>query len=424
MQSGAYTYESLTSDLENIRLLKIHYCAEPTDLIPLTLKIVNPKDSHISYQALSYTWGPPTPHRFVLLNDRIFQVHQNLYDFLTTASKDEKFCDSEWLWIDQICIDQKNLIEKARQVARMAEIYESATGVHVWLGDGFAGGDELIHYINLSPSNASIQLRPHLLDYWNQLVQLPYWSRLWIVQEVILAKVITLWLGQARVVWGQFQHHADENELLYTIRKYPGAELGAGRLQQLVDQRNRVKHGENRRGLDWRQALAVQKGSKCLVRHDKIYGLLGLVRENLQVVPEYSLTVEDLYYQVLGAHLNDALSRVSDLGKKPALNVIAWFAKELRFELDLVSSVSDMAIADYLTQRLLQEHSHRRMQNKRYGILRNRWVALRIRRWAKTIPSIVHNGNFDWNQYNEGHRADELAVYLVNGDPRFFSSTV
>jgi hypothetical protein len=40
------------------------------------------------------------------------------------------------IWIDSICIDQANVVERNQQVSIVADIYRSAESVYVWLGRG------------------------------------------------------------------------------------------------------------------------------------------------------------------------------------------------------------------------------------------------------------------------------------------------
>src|SRR3569833_404843 len=44
------------------------------------------------------------------------------------------------IWVDALCINQDDLVERAQQVRMMAQIYSRASTVHIWLGDGHNGG--------------------------------------------------------------------------------------------------------------------------------------------------------------------------------------------------------------------------------------------------------------------------------------------
>jgi hypothetical protein len=45
----------------------------------------------------------------------------------------------EWIWIDQICIDQVNVRERGTQVNIMKDIYQKSEGTIIWLGPDIAG---------------------------------------------------------------------------------------------------------------------------------------------------------------------------------------------------------------------------------------------------------------------------------------------
>jgi hypothetical protein len=80
-----------------------------------------------SYSCLSYMWGESVTEYEVILNGRSFHVRKNLYQFLRMASRHPKHMRSA-LWIDAMCIDQNNDVEKGHQVKRMGDIYRLAIG--------------------------------------------------------------------------------------------------------------------------------------------------------------------------------------------------------------------------------------------------------------------------------------------------------
>ncbi|EUC44242.1 hypothetical protein COCMIDRAFT_53227, partial [Bipolaris oryzae ATCC 44560] len=96
------------------------------------------------YEALSYTWGPPLPTSTITVNEKPFEIRENLSDFLdririgiTLLDKhDCPLLHPKYLWIDQLCINQASEEEKSHQVSRMAGIYKQAQRVIVWLGRG------------------------------------------------------------------------------------------------------------------------------------------------------------------------------------------------------------------------------------------------------------------------------------------------
>ncbi|KAM7211763.1 Heterokaryon incompatibility protein (HET) domain containing protein [Rhypophila decipiens] len=90
---------------------------------------------YILYQALSYSWGssysPSASTSTIQCNDIPFSVTATLFDGLTRLRLPST---PRILWIDAICINQDNLLERAQQVDLMGEIYQGAGRVLVWLG--------------------------------------------------------------------------------------------------------------------------------------------------------------------------------------------------------------------------------------------------------------------------------------------------
>ena len=283
----------------------------------------------------------------------------------------------------------------------MDSIYRQARDVIIWLGTGFSGSDELTSYVNLASSNMSMHMQPELFEYWAKLVQIPYWTRLWICQEVILAKMITIWIGKSRIVWGQFQHHADENDLLTSISQRAGAERGAGCLRRLVDGRMRQNDEPARGEMSWRAALAVQKGSACFLQHDRIFGLLGLVKEELKIDVDYKIPMRTLFYKVLDKHMaDDARHHPWNLAWIPHLNSLAYFVKDLRYEMGLKKEITDTELATYLRETLQASlHDFSKLAGWR-EVAKYPWKARRVQNWSKTFPNIGYIEGCDWNNYN------------------------
>jgi len=90
----------------------------------------------IAYIAISYTWGPPSLAIDIEVDGRYLSVRKNLYDFLITRRSEGSYSEHDLLWIDQICINQMDLTERSHRVAQMADIYQAAKEVHIWLGTG------------------------------------------------------------------------------------------------------------------------------------------------------------------------------------------------------------------------------------------------------------------------------------------------
>lgn len=236
--TGRYVYQPLP--VGYIRLVTdIHYGAAGN----INAKLHNAsQDSDPYYFALSYTWGRPIPAYsddddearrekearsaerdcYILVDGRRLAVTQNLVDYL------EHHIDgfsteggSHPLWIDAICINQDDISEKNRLVARMHEIYQQAGSVRVWLGvyDRFSGDAlEFIDKIarqqywdfgrfkDIAESRELFEMGlgsiTHSRKYWTALCRLlsrNWFSRCWVLQEAILARDMQAMVGSATI---------------------------------------------------------------------------------------------------------------------------------------------------------------------------------------------------------------------------------
>ena len=80
----------------------------------------NPNKPPPKYAALSYTWGDTAVTVPLICDGKEMQITQNLAEALHMTLRTNPH---EFLWVDQICINQKDNDEKAGQVKRMALIY-------------------------------------------------------------------------------------------------------------------------------------------------------------------------------------------------------------------------------------------------------------------------------------------------------------
>ncbi|KAE9367363.1 HET-domain-containing protein, partial [Stipitochalara longipes BDJ] len=91
-------------------------------------------DSDVKYQALSYVWGDSRERRTISCDGRRLDLTTSLYDALVQLCANNKIRDNSFVWIDAICIDQGNVIEKTAQIKMMREIYSHASYTIIWLG--------------------------------------------------------------------------------------------------------------------------------------------------------------------------------------------------------------------------------------------------------------------------------------------------
>lgn len=144
--------ESLPGTKHYMRLLKLYPALDPASNIECKLLMVALTSSgafstsKFKYAALSYAWKEDdnevqdTNVVFFRsgskqrLEDRWvkIKVPRNLFLALRRLRRSE---DEQLLWVDSICINQKDDNERTQQVALMSNIYSLADKVLIWLGE-------------------------------------------------------------------------------------------------------------------------------------------------------------------------------------------------------------------------------------------------------------------------------------------------
>ncbi|RYP13678.1 hypothetical protein DL767_010630 [Monosporascus sp. MG133] len=131
----SHGYRTLDPSRREIRLLVIM----PRDFRILARRshvccftMTTPVEHAAEFTALSYVWGDPAVRKPIMLDNAVVQVTANLANALEHLERrdGEVFLG----WIDALCINQADLVEKSQQVPMMHAIYERAASVVVWLG--------------------------------------------------------------------------------------------------------------------------------------------------------------------------------------------------------------------------------------------------------------------------------------------------
>ena len=78
------------------------------------------------YVALSYTWGDLDNKRTVMANGHATHVGGNLEVALRALSIKRPMLSGCKLWVDALCINQRDVEERNEQVKRMRKIYKEA----------------------------------------------------------------------------------------------------------------------------------------------------------------------------------------------------------------------------------------------------------------------------------------------------------
>lgn len=298
------------------------------------------------YDALSYAWGDGAREKNVFCNGKRLPITQTLWEALHHFRHPT---EQKSLWVDKICVCQERVRERNAQVKMMGDIFKSARKVWVWLGDDYddsrAGmqlAKQLLHIAIHQPVTAltPADLETHGLPKrghkrWKALaliLQRPWFSRTWVVQEVALNPNVELVLGSLSFTW-------DELELIVSLlegqlprewqldQAVTALELPFSRINRIRARhlRHSIASAEAKQLAD---ATLIQQSNHdeepdlidllFMSRHlgatdprDKIYALLGLGKHD--VSPDYSMSPYSVYtdfaLQVIGLVTNEAAQR-------------------------------------------------------------------------------------------------------------------
>ena len=103
------------------------------------LQITGQDDEHTSwryewgdYIALSYVWGDTHTKQEIFVNGISMQVTHNLEAALRRLRDCCRIKQGFKVWVDAICINQSNIVERSEQVGKMRDIYASAWHIVVF----------------------------------------------------------------------------------------------------------------------------------------------------------------------------------------------------------------------------------------------------------------------------------------------------
>ncbi|RSL74083.1 hypothetical protein CEP53_000444 [Fusarium sp. AF-6] len=272
------------------------------------------------YEALSYVWGKPGETRTVYFESddgsslTPHSIHVPLYEALKHLRRPD---EPRRLWVDALCIDQTDHLEKPNQVRRMTLIFALASRVIAWLGPEFndAGlalstisnlGKQIV--VTLAGGRITAPKAPEL--DWDvdkdkdmrvpralaNLMKCDLFERLWVVQELTLANRLTmLQCGKHTVPWKLFRRG-----ISYLDMKL---DLHDEELRRLVFLHRHW--GQSHHGAPSEWVLREHKMKACSDPRDKIYGLLGVLPPKLAsaIFPDYESPVEKTYQLALLTHI-------------------------------------------------------------------------------------------------------------------------
>lgn len=309
--ANLFSYSNLGDPTREIRLLELQ-AGQNSDPVKCDLVTASLDNQDIAYDALSYTWGTDDASCSMLLAGRTFRIRPNLEVALRRLRKTDR---ARRLWVDAVCINQNNIDERNAQVRNMLRIYKTASRVLVWLGPAsdhshlamaHRGFMHNFHAINQEMWDASLSpSSPRYLGFAD-LIGRPWWRRTWVIQEVVVAKAVTVLCGPDEIEWELLGSNLAQ---LFQIMGM----LGEKAPMKISDETLAIaafrmrRHSETHPSLGLLEILNAFRSWLATDPRDKVYGLLGLAAGDADGIPiSYNLLVNDVYENVAQRFLLDS----------------------------------------------------------------------------------------------------------------------
>jgi hypothetical protein len=151
---------------------------------------------------------------------------------------------------------------------------------------------QINHEPNAIPSKSAYSVLT--IDDKNALKRfnvLSYWTRTWICQELALSKVRTLWYGDSRAAWEDFNSCYD---FLKWSHIYDIELDHYGSLFLIMESFSSPPCKLN--VTYWQVLTTFLMKSACAYPQDKVYGVQNLLSEACRVKVDYTLSVTDVYF--------------------------------------------------------------------------------------------------------------------------------
>ncbi|KAJ6092413.1 hypothetical protein N7467_004382 [Penicillium canescens] len=313
-----YQYESLPSS-DHIRVATIHPGRFDDDIV-IDLDHVTLK-SPLNYETVSYKWERTQKLRPVYVGvdktSTIF-VRENL----TTALAHLRYPhEPRVMWVDVLCIDQSNDIEKGPQVALMGKIYRHSKRVIAWLGPEKDDSTRALNTMSwigvqieadyarwivdtsancIHPSfrdlDADIPLRPEDTRAIFHLLSRQWFERLWIRQEILSSEPNSvIQCGYYQVAWPLFRRAL----LCLYMKRRPWSTYEEKLYDRLISLRGLIGQPPT---VDLGFIRVVFGQSGCADPRDRVYAVLEFLPEADRAIigaPDYTKDAAVIFRDIM-----------------------------------------------------------------------------------------------------------------------------
>lgn len=208
-------------------------------------------------------------------------------------------------WIDGLCINQEDPTERNHQVAEMGRIYSCASFVTIWLGEATPDVEDAYELISGYQTWSQVdnhRIVEHVRSdkvgaiALTRLLRRPYWQRMWVFQEIVLAKYALVHCGNFQTHWNNF---SVMDRVMADQRLWAHVPMKESHIHDL----RRAFFGisqfciQREQSTDINNVLYPTRSLRCADPRDKLYALMGVceVSESLKLYPDYTRSVRHVY---------------------------------------------------------------------------------------------------------------------------------
>lgn len=297
-----YQYQPLDSRKNDIRLVNVK-AGNSRSALNCEIQSVSLLEETVpDFEAVSYCWGDPTQRERIRIAGLSIDIPKSSEEALRNLRLPKK---DRCLWIDAVCINQKDDGEHSSQVTLMGQIYRRATGTAIWLGEADDSTEHAIEAIDVllqqmrhdSRHFSSLEAYFHDerggtrysstcfasscdTEALEMFFGRPWFRRLWFVQEVVLGRDSICYCGRYQVNWIDVSRAA-----ICLVHKDTVSPISLDKNPGIVSAANIWTFSDREEGYWGSQVdrypplcVLLQDFELCLASdpRDKVYGLLGL----------------------------------------------------------------------------------------------------------------------------------------------------
>ncbi|KAI0386940.1 HET-domain-containing protein [Hypomontagnella monticulosa] len=271
------------------------------------------ESTQVTFEALSYVWGDMSDTLPIEIQGQRKKVTKNLEAALRHMRSES---ETRRLWVDAVCINQDDNIERKHQVGLMDKIYGEAERVIVWLGQWQSGQLPALQAVQHFGANPDLHWDPTKRTPTEENIEAPtlqllmwlrnaWYTRIWTLQEAILAKSLIYICGSFVFQRGEidgivesFQRHFSRNNCCSMMNiegKYGLGDLDIAlsysmwRMAQMADLQK--KRGPT----EFLDVASRFRHRQATNPRDKVFGVLGLANDLPKDIIDYEKSIAEIY---------------------------------------------------------------------------------------------------------------------------------